>query len=125
MMEDISEKISALLNSPDGMDKIRAAAASILGDNPNQDNNPPKNENQGISLPNNLLENMGNMQSIARLMGLFKERQEDNRVTLLLALKPHLNSERAKKVDRAVSLLRVASILPVLKEEGLLDTLGL
>lgn len=122
-MEDIGEKISMLLNSPDGMEKIRAAAKNILGEAVN-DPDPQKNDG-GISLPENLLNNMGSIQNIMRIMGLLNQRKEDSRVNLLLALKPHLSHERAKRVDKAVSLLRVASLLPLLREEGLLEGLGL
>ena len=122
-MEDIGEKISMLLNSPDGMEKIRAAAKNILGEAADEPD-PPKNDG-GISLPENLLNNMGSIQNIMRIMGLLNQRKEDSRVNLLLALKPHLSHERAKRVDKAVSLLRVASLLPLLREEGLLEGLGL
>lgn len=125
-MEDISQKISALLGSPDGMEKIRQAAASILGNEgiDNTKNEKSEEPKGGFSLPQDLLQNAHNMQGIMRIINLFQNRKEDNRVSLLLALKPHLSNERAARVDKAVSLLKVASILPVLREEGLLESLG-
>lgn len=125
-MEDLSQKISQLLNSPDGMDKIRQAAASILGNEPKCEEKDKKSSDQsgGFSLPDGLLQNAQNMQGIMRIINLFQNRKDDNRIGLLLALKPHLSSERAARVDKAVSLLKVASLLPVLREEGLLESLG-
>ncbi|MBQ5765680.1 MAG: hypothetical protein IIW03_06015 [Clostridia bacterium] len=125
-MEDLSQKISQLLNSPDGMDKIRQAAASILGNEPKCEEKDQKSSDQsgGFSLPDGLLQNAQNMQGIMRIINLFQNRKDDNRIGLLLALKPHLSSERAARVDKAVSLLKVASLLPVLREEGLLESLG-
>ena len=125
-MEDLSQKISQLLNSPDGMDKIRQAAASILGNEPKCEEKDQKSSDQsgGFSLPDSLLQNAQNMQGIMRIINLFQNRKDDNRIGLLLALKPHLSSERAARVDKAVSLLKVASLLPVLREEGLLESLG-
>ena len=125
-MEDINQKISALLGSPDGMEKIKQAAASILG-NDNIDNKKSDESEDvkgGFSLPQDLLQNAQNMQGIMRIVNLFQNKKEDNRVSLLLALKPHLSAERAARVDKAVSLLKVASLLPVLREEGLLESLG-
>lgn len=125
-MEDLSQKISQLLNSSDGMDKIRQAAASILGNEPKCEEKDKKSSDQsgGFSLPDGLLQNAQNMQGIMRIINLFQNRKDDNRIGLLLALKPHLSSERAARVDKAVSLLKVASLLPVLREEGLLESLG-
>ena len=125
-MEDISQKISALLGSPDGMEKIRQAAASILGSDgiDNTKNEKSEEPKGGFSLPQDLLQNAQNIGGIMRIMNLFQNKKEDNRVSLLLALKPHLSPGRAARVDKAVSLLKVASLLPVLREEGLLESLG-
>lgn len=129
-MEDIAERLSALLNSPDGMEKLQAAAKSILGgreETPSEQEKQAENNsnNQQFSVPEGLLSNLGNMQGLLRVMNLLQNRKEDKRATLLLALKPHLSEERAARVDRAVSLLRIAELLPILKEEGLFESLGL
>lgn len=121
---DISEQISSLLNSPDGMDKLRSAAASLLGGEPPQSTQPAEKEQPSIpGLPDGMLDNIGNISSIMRVVSLLKNNKEDDRVRLLLALKPHLSPERADKVDKAVSLLKVAAILPILKEDGLINNL--
>jgi len=39
----------------------------------------------------------------------------------LLALKPHLTDERQQRIDKAVKLLRIISVIPLLKEQGLLE----
>ena len=41
---------------------------------------------------------------------------EDTRASLLLALKPHLSSERQKRVDNAVKLFKVIPLLPLIKQ---------
>ena len=122
MMEDISQKISDLLNSPDGMEKIKNAAQTLLGNQTNSDENSAAQD--GFSLPQDLLQNAGNIQGIMRIVNLFKNKKDDSRIDLLLALKPHLSNERAARVDKAVSLLKIAAFLPVLREEGLLESLG-
>ena len=125
-MEDISEKISALLESPDGMNRLKSVAESLLGNGFSGDGNKAeeKKEEQGFSVPDNLLQNIGNMQGIMRIAGILGKEQKDSRVELLRALKPHLSEERAKKVDRAISILKIATLLPILREEGLLDSFG-
>ena len=124
-MDDISEKISALLNSSEGMERLKSGVMSILGnDNEKASNKPEEQKDEGFSIPENLLNNIGNMQGIMRIANILGNQQQDSRIDLLRALKPHLSKERATRVDRAISLLRIASILPVLREEGLLDYLG-
>lgn len=124
-MDDISEKISALLNSSEGMERLKSGVMSILGnDNEKASEKPEEQKEEGFSIPENLLNNLGNMQGIMRIANILGNQQQDSRIDLLRALKPHLSKERATRVDRAISLLRIASILPVLREEGLLDYLG-
>ena len=57
------------------------------------------------------------------LMSAFNNQKNDRRTELLLALKPHLSEERRERVDKAVKILKIVSILPALKEQGLLDIL--
>lgn len=123
-MEDISQKISDLLGSPDGLDRLKTVAEGLLGNASQKSEQPVQKENSVFLLPDNLLENIGNMQGIMKVARLLGNQQRDSRIELLRALKPHLSTERAKKVDKAISILKIASILPVLREEGLLDTLG-
>lgn len=52
------------------------------------------------------------------LMGAFG--QNDKNTDLLLALKPHLNDEKKKKVDKAIKLMRLLAVWNVLKESGML-----
>lgn len=119
---DISDQISALLNSPDGMEKLKNAANSLFQGG--SDAPSPEPEKSG-PLPDisSLLSGAENIGSIMKVMSLLKNKEQDKRVGLLLALKPHLSTERGKKVDKAISILKVASLIPVLKEEGILENL--
>lgn len=123
-MEDISQKITDLLSSPDGLNRLKTVAENLLGNNDFANEQPSPQKEDGFSLPANLLENMGNMQGIMKLAGLLGKEQKDIRIDLLRALKPHLSEERAKRVDKAISILKIAAILPILREEGLLDSFG-
>lgn len=123
-MEDIGQKISDLLNSPDGLDKIKTLAEGLLSNNSENNSKNESEQSGGLSLPNNLLQNMDNIGGIMRLVNVLGKERRDSRIELLRALKPHLSDERAKRVDKAISILKIAAILPVLREEGLLDSLG-
>ena len=45
----------------------------------------------------------------------------DKNSALLTALKPHLNEEKHHKVDSAMKISRMISLLPLLKESGVLN----
>ena len=122
-MEDISQKISDLLGSPDGLDRLKTVAEGLLGEDLFKEE-PCQKQESGFSLPENLLENMGNMQGIMKIAKLLGNEQKDSRIELLRALKPHLSEERAKRVDKAISILKIVAVLPILREEGLLDSFG-
>jgi tetratricopeptide (TPR) repeat protein len=47
----------------------------------------------------------------------------DKNVDLLRALKPHFSPQRATRVDSAIRLMQLFSLLPLLKESGLLGDL--
>jgi len=125
-MEDISQKISNLLNSPDGMSKLKSLAEGLFSNNAANDTESEKTNQQetSLSLPDNILQNMDNIGGIMRLVNVLGKEQHDTRIDLLRALKPHLSSNRAKRIEKAISILKIAAILPILREEGLLDSLS-
>lgn len=49
--------------------------------------------------------------------------QQDDSTRLLLALKPHLKPENRQKVDSAMKLMKIITILPLLRDSGILDGL--
>lgn len=131
-MDDIASKISELLSDPQGIDKIKQMAGALFtGNEQNNDNvaTPPAPDLLG-----NLLGSLTNNNDLSlpdgfdpmKLMGLISvlgRSGDDKRSALLLALKPHLSAERQQRVDKAVKFLKIAAMLPVLKEQGLLDIL--
>ena len=52
-----------------------------------------------------------------------KMSEQDKNTELLIALKPHLRDENQAKIDTAVKLFRLISLLPYLKDSGLFDNL--
>ncbi len=56
------------------------------------------------------------MMKIMRLLNRMKNQPEDSRIRFLYALKPMLTKRRHHKIDEAVEILRIISILPLLRE---------
>lgn len=104
--DNIQENLSRLLSDPEGMEKIRAMAESLLGGSaePTKKDAPSQNDEA---------------QMLMRAVTLLKNDAPDERGKLLLALKPHLGAERQLKVDRAVKLLRLAKLAPLLGESDI------
>ncbi len=109
-MDDLSEKLSALLGDPESMEKVKAMAEGLLG------SSAPK---EAPPLPD-----MGDIDigAITRVMGLLKQnKKDDSRVKLLMALKPNLSPQRQGRVDSAVKILKLIELAPLLKEAGLFN----
>ena len=70
----------------------------------------------GFSLPDNF-----DITKIMGIMSALSDNKIDERSKLLLALKPHLSEKRQQRVDKAVKLLKLASLIPIVKEQGLFD----
>ncbi len=109
-MEDIAQKLSAILNDPEGMERIKSMAENILG------NSEEKEEHQSLN-------DLGiDIAALTKMMNMLKNKREDNdRIKLLLALRPHLSEEKQQKVDMAVKILKLLDLAPLFKEMGILN----
>ena len=136
-MDDMASKISELLSDPNGIERIKQMAGALFSDTSNTDvpaetnsaDTPSPDLLQGLvgSLGENnqgssLLEGF-DPRKLMGLISVLGKSGEDKRAGLLLALKPHLSPARQERVDKAVKFLKIAALLPVLKEQGLLDIL--
>ena len=109
-MDDLSSKLSALLNDPDGLNQIKELASSLLGE---------ETEAEEKEKP---LQNGNEIAAIMQILNALKG-ANDKSVELLLALKPHLSYERQKRLDTAIKLLKIYSVLPLLKDSNILGDL--
>ena len=102
-MDELSDKLSALLNDPAGMEKIKNMAQSLLGGGEETPSAPSPD--------------------IAKLLPLINKfsSNEDSRVRLILALRPYLSAERRQKADKAVKILKAAALVPLISDSGLID----
>lgn len=108
-MDDISEKLSALLNNPEGLEGLKSMAESLL-------NGEGTKEKDQHSLQ------QSEIAGIMKILNALKS-TNDKSVDLLLALKPHLSHEKQAKLDTAIKLLKIYSILPLLKDTNILGDL--
>ncbi len=104
-MDDLSDKISKLLNDPEGLEQIKGLAQNLLK------SEPPKKE-----------ENLPDVAALMQVLNALKS-TNDKSVELLLALKPHLSKNRQARLDTAITLLKIYSILPLIKDSNILGDL--
>ncbi|WMJ24403.1 hypothetical protein RBG61_06970 [Paludicola sp. MB14-C6] len=101
-----NEAASNSNNSGNGGFDLSALTKMLSGNN-NQNNNES-------GMPNI------DMNMILKLQKVFSSMNvNDKNSQLLLALKPHFSERRKQKVDQAISLMRLMSMLPALKESGI------
>lgn len=109
-MEDLSEKLTQLLSSPEGMSKIQSAMAALGGmmgeDAPAPP--PPPAADMGVD--------MAAISKILPLLGNLNQENEDTR--LLAALRPYLHGQRAERLEESMRLMRLMKLLPLLTEGG-------
>ncbi|MEG0691592.1 MAG: hypothetical protein RR444_00745 [Oscillospiraceae bacterium] len=92
---------------------------SMLGGLGGQKSNEADTTNSATSGMPNIDINM-----IMKLQQVFSSMNvSDKNSQLLLALKPHFSDHRSKKVDQAISMMRLFSMMPMLKESGIFSGL--
>lgn len=121
-MEDLAEKLNGILSSPEGQEQLKNIA-SMLGGGNVPDLSGLFGANAAEEKPD--AEEVAPPIDMAALAGLQQMLQgmgkNDKNTDLLLALKPHFGERRQERVDQAIKLLRLISILPALQQSGLLS----
>lgn len=117
-MDDLSSKLSELLNDPESMNRVRQMAESILGES--GDEVPAPSPTPDISSIGDML-GSGELQSIISVISKMKSAGDDSRVQLISALRPHLSEERRKRADTAIKILKLLDVLPLIKDSGLFN----
>ena len=108
-MDDLSTLLSGILNSPEGMENQKNAASALLKGSEEKTEPPP--EEDGLS--------PAQIAGMVKIVSAIKNRKEDDRTKLLLALRPHLSEERRKRLDEAVKFLKIADVIPIIKGAGI------
>lgn len=131
-MDDLNQKISDLLNSPDGMARIQSMmdalglggsgddAPASIPDNPAPPREPAASQTPSFPVPasgGGGLPDMSVLLKLAPLLGGLNK--EDENTALLKALRPYLHGDREKRLDDAIQIMRLMKVLPLIQEKGL------
>ncbi len=130
-MDDLNQKISDLLNSPDGMARIQSMMDALglggsgddapvsIPDNPAPPREPaaPQTPPPAPSAAGGGLPDMSVLLKLAPLLGGLNK--EDENTALLKALRPYLHGDREKRLDDAIQIMRLMKVLPLIQEKGL------
>lgn len=112
-MDDLSEKLSGILNDPEAMRDIAALASQLGVDAPGLHKEEARPE------PKPADDMMTQLMALAPMLGSLK--QEDDTTRLLDAMRPFLSEERRQKLDKAKRLIRIMKMMPLLKDLPLFD----
>ena len=109
-MDDLSEKLGAILSDPDAMRDIAALASQLGAEASGVHKEPePKPEDDMTKQLMGLMPMLGSL------------KQDDDTTRLLEAMRPFLSDERQQKLDKAKRLIRVMKLMPLLKDLPLFD----
>lgn len=121
-MDDIAEKIESLLADEESMRQIRELAAMFSAEG------GFSGDGEAASVSGTGSEDGGfpdfpdiNFAAVMQLIGAMS--RSDRNCDLLIALKPHLCTERQLKLDRAVKLLKLYNAFTAMRESGMLNDL--
>ena len=123
-MPDLSEQLSAILQNPEAQKNIQNLLSS-LGQNQtqNSENSAPPFDFSSLFGQNQQKASEPqipdfDIKTLMKLQGIFSKMSCDDRnINLLTALRPLLKNP--EKVDGAINILRIMSILPALEESGI------
>lgn len=113
-MNELEDKLNALLSDPDGMAQVMELAQKLSGKH-DGDDAPPEQTPHGGEL-SSLLDALGgglDGETLRRLLPVVQQatrRESGEAAALLYALRPFLREERREKVERAVQLARLLSL---------------
>ena len=118
-LNKVNEMLSAL--SDEDVENLSTMAAEMFGSGASGDGNKKERhqseKGQGNSFPFGDIPFDGeSMAKIMRLLNKLRNQPEDQRIKLLNTLKPMLSQERRSKVDEAVQILKIMSIIPLLRD---------
>ena len=118
---DIGSILSSL--SSEDINNLKNVANSILGGEQSgvNENTEKKQNNQGFQMPDLSSLGLPDMSQFSNLLPLLSQlNSRDEREDFIYALKPLLSDERRKKADEAVKFIKLLSIIPLLKEKGIM-----
>lgn len=109
-MEDLEGKINALFSSPESMERIMQLARSFSGNDKSGSSASSQDETPDAK---GATDNLGGFDPRLMMMltGALKEFSAPSETERLIsAIKPYLSSGRVEKVDKALSIARLAKV---------------
>lgn len=101
-MDDLEDKLGAILNDPKMMQQIMSMAQSMGGQSGEKQDRPPKQENLFPEI---------DMATIQKISGLAQKSSIDKREQALLrALGAYLSKDRISKLEKAMRAAKIAKI---------------
>ncbi len=118
-MDDMNDKIGAILNDPSMMKQIMTMAQALGGGSPGGE--PPKQERNNEPVLPDL-----DLATVQKLTGLAKQSSIDKREQALLrALSAYLSKDRISKLEKAMRAAKMARLASsALGQQGLLSPTG-
>ncbi len=114
-MDDLTQKLQALLSDPDSMRDLQELAGMLRDAPPDAAPEPEQPAPADNPMPD-----LSKLLAVGQALSAV---QQDETAELLLALKPHLSEARAKRTDQAVKMLRLWAAAGVLRENGMMQDL--
>lgn len=115
-MDNIEDILRALAEDDDG-----DSQADTEHSGGSEEQGKEQRKEQGMEQGGGLFSGL-DPEMLLKMLSLFETfNQPNDNERFLLALKPLLREENRSKVDSAIRLLKLFSLLPVLKESGLFD----
>ena len=115
--------ISSILNSlsPQDIENIKQAASGFFANQSSPEPQKEKTENKS-TFPDGLSGlGMPDLSQLSQLAPIFQAvNSQDERVEFINALKPLLSQERRSKADEAMKLVKLMSVIPLLRERGIM-----
>ena len=101
-MDELEEKLNAVLNNPSELEKISKIASAIMGGGGDKPEPPPQEPDIDMGMLKRMLSGL-------RGNGGKKSESRD----LLEAMKPFLAEKRRRKIDKAMKLASLASLAEI------------
>lgn len=114
-MDDLMQKLQGILSDKESMEQLSQLASMFSSSAAENAVKPPpaeftQNGNTGFDV--------NTFMSLQKLLS--QSTKPDSSRDLLMALKPLVKDETKIKIDRILSIFKILSLLPILKESGLL-----
>lgn len=106
------------------MDNIEELLRALADDDENDNDNESENEEQSEAESSGGLFSGLDPEMLLKMLALFETlNQPDDNERFLLALKPLLRDENRAKIDSAIRLMKLFSLLPLIKDSGIFGKL--